>query len=72
MEFHRMAVWLDHREARIFQVRADGFTRETIEAPHRHIHKHPRPTRTATRPARTTRIGFSESSRWLLRTQTRF
>jgi hypothetical protein len=23
-------------------VRADGFTKETIEAPHRHIHKHPR------------------------------
>src|SRR5687768_6160986 len=42
MEFHRAAVWLDHREARIFQVRIDGFTKETIEAPHRHIHKHPK------------------------------
>jgi hypothetical protein len=42
MTFHRAAVWLDHREARIFQVRADGFTKETIEAPHRHIHKHPK------------------------------
>ena len=42
MEFHRVAVWLDHREARIFQVRADGFNKETVEAPDRHIHWHPK------------------------------
>jgi stalled ribosome rescue protein Dom34 len=42
MEFHRLAVWLDHREARVFHVRADGFSKETIEAPHRHIHRHPK------------------------------
>ena len=41
-DFDRVAVWLDYREARIFQVRADGFTKETIEAPHRHIHRHPK------------------------------
>ena len=42
MGFHRAAVWLDHREARVFQVRVDGFIKETIEAPDRHIHTHPR------------------------------
>ncbi|MGA3122443.1 MAG: translational machinery protein [Polyangiaceae bacterium] len=36
------AVWIDHQEARIFHVQADGFDEATLHSPHRHIHRHPK------------------------------
>ncbi|MGZ3475459.1 MAG: translational machinery protein [Polyangiales bacterium] len=42
MTTHRhAAVWLDHHEARIFHVDADGSDKATIRAPHQHVHRHP-------------------------------
>src|SRR5689334_24167404 len=33
---------MDHREARVFHVLAETFSKATIEAPHRHVHRHPK------------------------------
>lgn len=38
----RAAVWLDHREARIFHVDLDGFDEHTLRAPVHQFHRHPR------------------------------
>jgi len=38
----RAAVWLDHREARIFHVDLDGFDEETVRAPLHRFHRHPK------------------------------
>jgi stalled ribosome rescue protein Dom34 len=38
----RAAVWLDHHEARIFQVDLDGFDERTLKAPVHHFHRHPK------------------------------
>jgi stalled ribosome rescue protein Dom34 len=40
--FRRLAVWIDHHEARIFHMLAETFDKTTIEAPHRHVHRHPK------------------------------
>ena len=37
MSFRHVAVWLDHREARIFHVLAETFSKTTIDAPQRHV-----------------------------------
>jgi stalled ribosome rescue protein Dom34 len=42
MAFHHAAVWMDHNEARIFHVDAESFDVSRIEAPHRHVHRHPK------------------------------
>jgi stalled ribosome rescue protein Dom34 len=42
MTFHA-AVWLDHQEAKIFHVTAEGFDETHVKAPHHHI-QHPRKT----------------------------
>jgi stalled ribosome rescue protein Dom34 len=36
------AVWIDHKEARIFHIHADRVEESTIEAPKHDIHKHPK------------------------------
>ena len=36
----RAAVWLDHREARVFHVDLDGFDEKTIPAPVHRFHRH--------------------------------
>ncbi len=36
------AVWLDHRQARIFHVDLDGFDEQTLQAPAHHVHRHPK------------------------------
>jgi stalled ribosome rescue protein Dom34 len=42
MTTHRnAAVWLDHQEAKVFHVDADGADQATIRAPHKHVHRHP-------------------------------
>ena len=38
----RAAVWLDHREARIFHVDLDGFDEDVVRAPLHRIHRHPK------------------------------
>jgi stalled ribosome rescue protein Dom34 len=35
-------VWIDHHEARIFHVSADGLDERTIQAPTHHVHRHPK------------------------------
>jgi stalled ribosome rescue protein Dom34 len=43
MTSHRNAVvWLDHHEARVFHVDLDGFDASKLEAPHRHVQRHPK------------------------------
>jgi stalled ribosome rescue protein Dom34 len=38
---HHVAVWLDHHEARVFQVGRDSFDESTFRAPGHHIRRHP-------------------------------
>lgn len=35
------AVWIDHHEAKIFQVGAEAFDESTVLAPQHHVHRHP-------------------------------
>ena len=37
----KAAVWIDHHEARILHVDAQGFDATQIDAPSRHVHRHP-------------------------------
>jgi hypothetical protein len=37
-----VTVWIDHDEARIFHVDADTFSEQTVRAPNRHVHRHPK------------------------------
>jgi stalled ribosome rescue protein Dom34 len=40
---NQVAIWIDHKEARIFHVHRDNVAAETVMAPLHHIHnKHPR------------------------------
>jgi stalled ribosome rescue protein Dom34 len=36
------AVWMDHQEARVFDVKAESFDASVVHAPLHHIHRHPR------------------------------
>jgi stalled ribosome rescue protein Dom34 len=36
------AVWIDHHEARILRVAEEIFSESIVEAPHRHVHHHPK------------------------------
>jgi stalled ribosome rescue protein Dom34 len=35
-------VWLDHQEARVFQIQPDAFDEATVHAGARHLHRHPK------------------------------
>jgi hypothetical protein len=37
-----VAVWIDHKEARIFHVDAETLNAATVKAPTHHLHKHPK------------------------------
>jgi stalled ribosome rescue protein Dom34 len=39
--FH-VAVWIDHNEARVFDIAEDSFAESTVRAPKHHVHKHPK------------------------------
>jgi stalled ribosome rescue protein Dom34 len=41
MSTYHAAVWIDHHEARIFQLRLDGSDEATLHAQTHHIHRHP-------------------------------
>jgi hypothetical protein len=38
----RVAVWIDHHEARVFRILAEGFEQSTTGAPAHHVHRHPK------------------------------
>lgn len=42
MSSHQTVIWIDHQEARIFRIDAATFDEQTIRAPHRHVHRHPK------------------------------
>jgi stalled ribosome rescue protein Dom34 len=43
MTSHRhVTVWIDHAEARIFHVDAEGLDEAAVKSPHRHVHRHPK------------------------------
>ena len=48
---HHVAVWIDHKEARIFHVGKETFNEETVKAPHAHMHRHSHATKDHTHPA---------------------
>ena len=39
---HHVVVWLDHHEARVISVNAEGFDQARVHAPDHHIHRHPK------------------------------
>jgi stalled ribosome rescue protein Dom34 len=45
MTIRHAAVWIDHNEARIFNVADESFDMAQIKAPHAHVHRHPRETK---------------------------
>jgi stalled ribosome rescue protein Dom34 len=43
------AIWIDHDEARVFHVEGATFDKETVQAAHHHVHRHPKSQETKTR-----------------------
>ena len=41
MKTHHAAVWIDHNEAKIFHVNADGFETSSVHSPNHHVRRHP-------------------------------
>ena len=37
-----VTVWIDHDEARLFHIDAETFSEQTVRAPNRHVHRHPK------------------------------
>jgi len=44
----KLAIWMDHNEARIFHVAGSGFDEATVAAPNHHVHRHPKDQETRT------------------------
>jgi stalled ribosome rescue protein Dom34 len=42
------AIWIDHNEARIFDVEKDTFDEDTVRAANHHVHRHPKGQETRT------------------------
>jgi stalled ribosome rescue protein Dom34 len=51
MSHRHVAVWIDHQEAKIFHVDREGADVSTIDAPHRHVRRHPTVTAERSHPA---------------------
>lgn len=51
MPHQHIAVWLDHKEAKIFHVGAESFDLSTVRAPHHHVRRHPHATAEHEHPA---------------------
>jgi stalled ribosome rescue protein Dom34 len=45
----KLAVWIDHDEARVFHISKAAFDETTVQAPNNHIHRHPKDMETRTR-----------------------
>lgn len=48
---HHVAVWIDRQEARIYQIDAKNIDATKVEAPGRHVHRHPTVTAEHNHPA---------------------
>ena len=46
---HKLAVWIDHNEARVFHVEKTTFDESTVQSANHHIHRHPKDEETRTR-----------------------
>jgi len=46
---HKLAVWIDHDEARVFHVTKANFDETTVQSPKHHVHRHPKDMETRTR-----------------------
>lgn len=46
---HKLAVWIDHDEARVFHVTKSNFDETTVLSPNQHVHRHPKDMETRTR-----------------------
>ena len=44
----KLAVWIDHDEARVFHVAKATFTEATVQSPNSHVHRHPKDQETRT------------------------
>ena len=42
MKYQHAAVWMDHREARVFRVDEGSFDGSSVSAPTHHLHRHPK------------------------------
>jgi len=51
MTIRHAAVWIDHKEARIFDVSDASFDVAQVNAPKSHVHRHPHPTAEHEHPA---------------------
>jgi stalled ribosome rescue protein Dom34 len=51
MTIRHAAVWIDHHEARIFDVADASFDVAQVNAPHAHLHRHPKVTAEHEHPA---------------------
>ena len=45
----RMAIWIDHDEAKIFHAHGDTFDEATLHSANHHVHRHPKDQETKTR-----------------------
>jgi len=45
----KIAVWIDHDEAKVFHVSKATFAETTVQSPNNHIHRHPKDMETRTR-----------------------
>jgi stalled ribosome rescue protein Dom34 len=45
---HKLAVWIDHDEARVYRVTQGAFDETTVQSPDRHVHRHPKDEQTRT------------------------
>jgi stalled ribosome rescue protein Dom34 len=50
-DMHHSVVWLDHREAKIFDVTRTEFQAQHVQAPAHHVRKHPQVTHEREHPA---------------------
>jgi hypothetical protein len=48
---HHVAVWIDHQEARIYSIDVKNIDAIKVEAPGRHVHRHPTVTAEHNHPA---------------------
>jgi hypothetical protein len=44
----KIAVWIDHNEARVFHVDGSTFDETTVHSPNHHVHRHPKDQETRT------------------------
>jgi stalled ribosome rescue protein Dom34 len=48
VDMQKIAVWIDHDEAKVFHVDASAFDETTVHSANHHVHRHPRDQETRT------------------------